>query len=154
MRLLSGDYWACRKALRVQPLGEGDGVAAVKNYIWDFLGQDEQFIDDLGPMHVQRIPSGPGSRIKKEAVVTFETVDARDAVKGAARNLAGRGQDYGIRHEVPNHLKSALKAVHSLSYSIKQKHPEARRNVLFDDGTIDLCLREGDQWRRITSAQA
>ena len=125
-RTPSDDYWKCRHALRMRPIGEGDAALEVRKYIKNYLGQDDSFIEDLGHIHVQRIPSGPGARIKKEAIVTFSTVDARDAVKGAARNLAGRGQDYGIRHEVPNHLKSDLRALHSLSYHLKQKHPEAR----------------------------
>ena len=157
-RSKSGDYWACRKSLRIRPLGDGDGPQAARKYFREVLRLDERFIDDLGPLSVQRIPSGPGSEIQGEAVVSFTSVDARDAVKGAARNLAGRGQDYGIRHEVPNHLKSSLKSLHTLSYNIKQRHPDARRNVLFEDETmelvLDVCLESGGKWRRITSAQA
>ena len=157
-RSKSGDYWTCRKALRIRPLGGGDGSEAVRKYLRDFLLLDDQFVDDLGPMHVQRIPSGPGARIQKEALVSFTSVDARDAVKGAARNLAGRGQDYGIRHQVPNLLKLVLQSLHTLSYNIKQRHPDARRNVLFDDESMDLvldvCLGDGEKWRRITLAQA
>ena len=102
MRSPADDYWRCRRALRIRPLDEGDGVAAVHTYIREHLRQDKKFIDDLGCIQVQRIPYGPGARVKKEAIVTFSSVDARDAVKGAARNLAGLGQDYGVRHEVPN----------------------------------------------------
>lgn len=157
-RSKSGDYWRCRCALRMRPVGEGDAVLAVRNYIKDYLRQDSKFIEDIGPFTVQRVPSGPGSKIKDEAIVTFSSVEARDAVKGTARNLAGLGQSHGIRHEVPNHLKSDLKALHSMSYHIKQKHAEARRNVLFDDESmtlvLDVCLSEGGQWRRITAAQA
>ena len=147
------NYWNCRRALHIIPLEEGDGPLAVQRF-----RQEEQFIQDLGPVHVQRIPFGLGAKIKKEAVVSFATIDARDAVKGAAKNLAGKVQEYGIRHEVPNHLKTNLKALHTLSYNIKQRHPDARRNVLFDDSVLDLaldaCLEEEGQWRRISSAQA
>ena len=152
------EYWRCRHSLRMRPIAGDDVILEVKKYIGEFLGQDKKFIDDLGQIHVQRIPSGPAAKIKNEVIVTFSSIDARDAVKGAARNLARRGQDYGIRHEVPNHLKSDMKALHSMSYHIKQKHAEARRNVLFDDETmalvLDVCLKEGGQWRRITADQA
>ena len=51
-----------------------------------------------------------------------------------------------------------MKALHSMSYHIKQKHSDARRNVLFDDEAmtlvLDVCLEEGGHWRRITAEQA
>ena len=63
-----------------------------------------------------------------------------------------------IRLELPNHHKSAMKAIQAVSFEIKSKFPEARRNVLFDDESLDLvldfCLGEGKQWKRMTSAQA
>ena len=46
----------------------------------------------------------------------------------------------------------------SASFAIKQKHPAAKRNVLFEDESLDLvldfCLREGETWRRMTVEQA
>ena len=51
-----------------------------------------------------------------------------------------------------------MKAIQTVSYDIKQRHPSARRNVLFDDSTMDLvldfCLGEGGQWKRSSSKQA
>ena len=85
------------------------------------------------------------------------STETRDAVRGAARNLAGKGPDYGIRLELPNHLKSTMKTLQSVSYDIKKRHPGSRRNVLFDDESMDLVLDicvDGDSWRRVTSAQA
>lgn len=83
----------------MRPVGEWDGVLEARKYISEFLKQDEKFVEDLGQICVQRIPAGPGAKIKNEAIVTFSSIDARDAVKGSARNLAGRGQEYGIRHD-------------------------------------------------------
>ena len=105
-----------------------------------------------------RGPLWPSCTIKGEAIVTFQSTDVRDAVKGAARNLAGKGQDYGVRLELPNHLKSAMKALQAVSYELKTKYPQARRNVLFDDEALDLvldfCLGDDKPWRRMTSQQA
>ena len=82
----------------------------------------------------------------------------RDAAKSAARNLAGKGQNYGVRLEVPNHLKTNMNALQSASYQIKTRHPDARRNVLFDDEAmylvLDFCLENGKPWNRMSSAQA
>ena len=51
-----------------------------------------------------------------------------------------------------------MSALQSVSYEIKQRFPAARRNVLFDDGQMDLVLdfsvSEGRPWRRMTSLQA
>ena len=79
------DYWRCRRELRMRPVEEGDGTLAVHKYIRENLRQDKKFIDELGPIHVQRIPSGPAAKIKDEVIVTFSTVDARDA--GELRNV-------------------------------------------------------------------
>ena len=84
--------------------------------------------------------------------------EVRDAVKSAARNLAGLGSDYGVRLELPNHLKSSMRAIQSVSYDLKMKHPQVRRNVLFDDDTMDVVLdfnlSEDQPWMRLTSEQA
>ena len=51
-----------------------------------------------------------------------------------------------------------MKDLQPVSFNIKKKHPAARRNVLFEDATMDLvldfCVNEGAPWRRITSRQA
>ena len=79
-------------------------------------------------------------------------------MKRAARNLAGKGADYGIRLELPNRMKTDMAALQSVSYEIRQKFPEARRNVLFDDDKMALVLDfrtlEGRPWRRMTAVQA
>ena len=106
----------------------------------------------------ERVPYGPKSKIQREMVVRFLSVEARDLVKGSARNLASLGQDYGVRHELPDFLKTAMKDLQSLSYELKQKFTEARRNVRFDDDNMDLVLDfttgEGEPWKRISSKQA
>ena len=115
-------------------------------------------IECLGPYSVRRVPFGPAARIKNEVIVTYQSTEARDVVRGAARNLAGKSSEYGVRLELPNHLKSAMSALQSVSYDIRQKYPSSRRNVLFDDSTMDLvldiCTAEGQEWKRITSSQA
>ena len=153
-------YWRCRRSLRLRPVinDGGTDLEAVEFFLEEHLKLDRSFTRDVGPIAIRRVPSGPGSKIKNEVIVTFDTVDARDAVKGAAKNLAGKGQEYGVRLELPDHLKSAMGALQSVSYEIKQRYDGARRNVLFDDGTMDLALDfsvgEGKPWRRITAGQA
>ena len=152
------DYWRCRRALRLRPVGKGDLVSEVGKFLTEFLGLSSEFLESVGTFSAKRVPAGPSSKFTGEVVVHFQTTDIRDAVKGAARNLAGRGPEYGVRLELPNHLKSAMKTLQSVSYELKTKYPGAKRNVLFDDETMDLvldfCLGDDKPWKRMTSGQA
>ena len=59
------------------------------------------------------------------------STDIRDAVKGAARNLAGMGSDYGMRLELPNHLKSTMKMLQAVvSFELKTRFPLSRRKLV------------------------
>ena len=128
------DYWQCRKKLRLRPIGPGDPVTEVKKFMTEHLGLSPLFMESVGHFSVQRLPFGPSAKIQNEAVVTYLSTDVRDAVK------------------------SAMKALQAVSYEIKTKFPMARRNVLFDDETLDLVLdfatSEGQPWKRMSSAQA
>ena len=135
-------YWECRRALRLRPVpaDDSDHVGAVKKFMATHLKLSQSFMDSVGEFTVRRVPFGPAARVKDEVIVAFQSTDVRDAVKSSARNLAGMGSDYGVRLELPDHLKSAMKALQAVSYEVKKKYPQARRNVLFDDETMDLVL--------------
>ena len=141
------DYWRCRKALRFRPVGDGDEDRAAKKFMVELLKLDESFISTLGAIKAERVPFGPKNKNKKELLVHFSSVDARDVVRSAATNLAGCGPDHGVRLEIPHFLRPAMKAPQSVSYDITQKHRDERRNILFDDERMDLvldfCLTDG-----------
>ena len=153
-------YWERRRAVRLRPVGDGNDMDAVKTYLRDHLKIGSTSMASLGleRASMERVPFGPSSKIKNEMIVRFPTVEARDLVKASARNLASKGQEYGVRHELPDHLKTAMGDLQALSYELKKKHPDVRRNVLFDDGSMDLvldfCTEGNGSWKRITSAQA
>ena len=96
--------------------------------------------------------------MKGEVIVAFQSVEVRDAVRGAARNLAGKSSDFGVRLEIPNRLKSSMKSLQSMAYEIRQKFPQSRTNVLFDDDALELvldfCTSDGGSWRRMSADQA
>ena len=150
-------YWDCRRSLRLRPIKTA-GVEDVINYMQTKLKLDTEFTSCMGPLSIQRVPSGPAAKIKDEVIVKFNSIEARDVVKGAARNLAGRGHEYGVRLEIPNSLKGAMGALQAVSYEVRQKFSDARTNVLMEDESMDLvldfCVGEGRTWRRMTSAQA
>ena len=68
-------YWLCRRSLRLMPLGEGDAKEEVRNFISDLLKQDDLFVSSLGDFSVRRIPFGPRSKNRNEAVVVFYLKD-------------------------------------------------------------------------------
>lgn len=151
------DYWACRKSLRLWPMGEGPDHEEAVKFMSERLLLDSSTIKCLGDFKVQRVPFGPKTKYKNEVLVRFLSVEARDVVRAAATNLAGSGPDVGVRLEVPNHLRAGMKALQSLSFELKSKHYGTRRNILYDDEALDLvldfCIEEG-KWRRVSADQA
>ena len=118
------------------------------------------FLSDMGEISVKRITARPRSKIVGEVVAIFSSVDVRDAIKGAARELAGCS-DAGIRLEIPQYLQPSLKALETVSYNLKQKNPMVKRNIKFDDAEMDLvldfCMDPGvddPRWRKVRPAQA
>ena len=93
-----------------------------------------------------------------EIITVFSSIDVRDAVRGAARELAGH-PDAGIRLEIPTFLQPSLKALEAVSYNLKKK-TDIKRNIKFDDGELDLVLdfcvspEIEAPWRRVRPAQA
>ena len=152
------EYWRCRHSLRIRPIPAGNDDSQVRHYMATYLKLDEDFLECMGHINIRRVPHGPAAKIKNEAIVTFETVETRDIVRRAARNLAGQGQEYGVRLEIPDRMKTDMNALQAVSFEIRQKFPTSRRNVLFEDETqslvLDFCTGEGEKWRRITSSQA
>ena len=50
-----------------------------------------------------------------------------------------------------------MRSLQSMSYEIRTRHEESRRNILFDDDEMDLVLDfsiGGGPWRRVTAMQA
>ena len=152
------DYMRARKSLRLRPVsGKADRASAVA-FMQKYLKIDSGTIDRLGDFSVAAVPFGQKAKYKEEILVAFPTVEARDVVRSAASNLAGLGSDYGVRLEVPNHLRSSMRALQAISFEIKTKHVGSRRNVLYDDDSmqlvLDFSLGEGKPWRRVTAVQA
>ena len=154
-------YWKARKSLRIWPIkGEGDGLRVeLQRFLSQKLRLGEDVLSDAGDCSIRRIPAGRNNKngITNEVTVEFPTVDIRDAVRGAAYNLAGIAGS-GIRLEIPHHLMANFKALNSASYRLKKSFKECKRNIKFDDETSDLVLdfKTGEEsgWKKIRPAQA
>ena len=151
-------YNRCRRSLRLRPIGQGSEAELVKEFMRTYLRIDDAGIERLGAFTVERVPYGPKTRHKDEAIVHFSTVEARDVVRSSASNLAGCGQEVGIRLEIPSHMRAAMRALQGVSYDIKMRHKKSRRNILFDDDTcelvLDFSLGDDRPWKRLTTKQA
>ena len=152
-------YWLCRRSLRVWPVKGDDIRKAFGEFLRNRLGLGAYFLADMGEMSVKRVTGGPAAKLQHEVIVVFSTVEVRDVVKRAAKELAG-AQDAGIRLEVPNYLKPSLQALEAVSYHLKQKHSGIKRSIKYCDDDMDLVLdfnvnpSGNGAWRRVSAAQA
>ena len=65
-----------------------------------------------------------------------------------------------MRLEIPRSLQPSLKALEDVSFHLKMKFPNIRRNLKFDDGDLDLVLdfctdpAKNTPWRKVRPQQA
>ena len=133
----------------------GDVKKAVGTFLKQKLKLEGSFLASMGNISVVTVPFTTRSKIKEEVIVTFGTVEIRDIVRRAAKELGG-DPGAGVRLEIPQFLQSSLKALESVSFALKKKHPNTRRNIKFDDERMDLvldfCLEPSEddaRWRKI-----
>lgn len=126
------------------------------SFMSDKLRLDDAIVAELPNCTIRAVKSAR-SKITDEVVVTFPEIEMRDTVRAAASNLSGhRGS--GLRLEIPDFLRPALRSLESVSYTLKRTHPSMKRNVKFDDENLDLVmdikLSEEEPWRKIRPSQA
>ena len=121
------------------PVSGTDLKAGLRDFLKGKLKLDAAFLTDMGNLSIKRVACGPRSKIRDEVIVVFSSPDVRDAVRGSARELAAH-PEAGIRLEIPHSLQPSLKALEAVSYKLKQKYPDIRRNIKFDDQEKDLIL--------------
>ena len=161
---VSGDrkdesYFRARRSLRLWPISrEGDLKDRTVEFLVNELLLDQQHAAGLD-FEVRRVGSGRkrdsgATNIKDEVLVIFDSTRDRDDVRSFAKNLERRGR--GLRLEVPDHLWSSFRVLQKVAYELKQKHPDLKRNVLFDDDArdlkLDVCIET--EWKTIYPADA
>ena len=150
-------FWAARRSLRLWPIPEGSRTS-LEDYLESKLRLDRSFIEEeLGQVILTRVRE-PKNKNKDEFVATFESKQIRDEVKAAASNLANHRDTAGMKLHVPDHLQKDFQALMNLSYDLKKKHQNLKRNIKFDeeDGGLfmDLKVEEGAEWIHVKPAQA
>lgn len=147
-------YFRCRRTLKMWPIEGEDLTDATRVFFANRLGMTADRIQALGEIFVALSP-GRAARLRKELLVTFETIDDRDAVKAMGSNLAGQNEA-GMSVHVPGHLLDSLYALNGVGYSIKAKNQGVKRSVKFDDLEQDIYLDIfiAGQWKKITPMEA
>ena len=132
-------YWFCRRSLRMWPVAGDDLRKGLLVFLKSKLQLDSAFFLDMGEISVKKVYAGPRAKIRDEVIAVFSTVAVRDNVRRAAKELRGC-PDSGIRLEIPALLQPSLKALETVSFKLKKKYPEMKRNIKFDDDVMDLVL--------------
>ena len=150
-------FFLARRQLRVWPIKEGK-KENLEAFLTEKLRLSRDFIkEDLGEVMLAR-PKEPKNKNKDEYILTFESKQIRDAVKAAAPNLANYRDEAGMRLQIPSHLQADFQALMNLSYDLKKRHPNLKRNVKFDETDLglfmDLRLSDATEWRRVKPTHA
>ena len=150
-------FWECRRSLRLWPVPEGT-VDGLKVFLKEKLRMDERFIEeDLGEVLVRK-HKDLRAKNKDEIFVQFESKEVRDIVKAQAPNLANYRETAGMRLHLPNHLQKDFKALMGLSYDLKKRNPDLKRNVKFDEDDLglfmDIQFEKDGVWKRVKPDQA
>ena len=151
----NNQYEECRRSLRIWPVDNMDLVAGLKSFFAKKLHLDDQYVEGLGHLKAKR-HRDPRSKMPHEVIVTFETKEARDAIKSVAKELAPEGRAAGIRLQVPGFLSTNFKLLENLGYQMRAVDPTIRRVIKFDDENQDLMMdvRMGENWKRVRPADA
>ena len=134
-------FWQARRSLRLWPIENGDRTG-LEEYLRTKLRMDERFVkEELGEVTIAK-PRDPRNKDKaqNEYVVTFENKQVRDEVKAAASNLANFREEAGMKLHVPDHLRRDFQTLMNVSYDLKKKNPDLKRNIKFDEDDLGLYM--------------
>ena len=129
-------------------------------FIREKMQVDRAELPDEHIFRVRRSKPPRRSRVKWEAIVTFEDRYARDTVAANGRNLADYMDDQGFptagtRIDYPSHLGVTFRTLDWYGKEMRKRHSRGtRRNMRFDDDEETLCLDvclPGDEHRHRVS---
>ena len=158
-------YDLARRSLRIWPVSrEGNLVERTVEFLVNELRLDQQHATGLqievrraGSNNSREKDQGGKTRttVRDEVLVRFESVRERDDVRSFAKNLERKGR--GLRLEVPDFLWPNFRVLQELGYELKQKNPNLRRNILFDDTNRDLKMdisTDSVSWKTVLPNEA
>lgn len=143
-------FWECRRSLRFWPIKDGTRES-LEEFLEEKLEVDEAFIRDLGEIKIVKL-----GRVKAamddEVIATFACKEIRDTIKAQTHRLA-QHKEAGMRIHLLSYLQKDFKILMRLAFIIKQKNPDLRRNVKFDEDELslfmDMQMKKDGPWRRV-----
>ena len=82
---------------------------ACRIFMKDILEIPSDTVEDLEIISIRKVRQARRSKIDKEVLVKFRTVEERDVVQSYATNLAKQDGKPGVRMEIPSHLRQAFR---------------------------------------------
>ena len=132
-------------------------MESLREFLSERLDLDDQVLDELGHVKLKWVYERK-PKYKDEMVAVFEDKGIRDKIKAQGPALAKHKDEAGMRLQVPDHLQKAFRALMNLSYDIKNKQPNLKRNIKFEEDFLglemDIQISDGGDWRRIEAPQA
>ena len=85
-------YWLCRRSLRIWPIPGRSDEEMSKNlgvFMRDKLHLSSAFLKAMGQLSIKRVAEGPAAKIQDEVIAVFSTVEIRDTIRRAVKELGG-----------------------------------------------------------------
>ena len=163
----SDSYAIARRSLRIWPI-KGTDDAEIRRAAIDFIRNklqvDESELLDEQICRVRRSKPPRKSRVRFEALVTFQDKFARDAVAAHGKNLSDFIDSTGLptagtRLDYPAFLGTAFRLLDWYGKQMRDRHGKGtRRNIKYDDDEenlyLDVCLPSQDYWHRVSPDEA
>ena len=130
-------------------------------FLKEKLDLDQESLDELGELRLRKqtlTKKQKEAGVRDEYCVTFDSKQTRDMIKARAARLANFRDTAGMRLQIPDHLQKDFKLLMGLSYELKQRNPDLKRNVKFDEDELglfmDVQVKRDGPWRQIKPEQA
>jgi hypothetical protein len=150
------NYWLAWHCLRLCPIDGPDLLQGVRAFIRE-LDLPDHICDGLNQKSVRKNAVTCDKRYLKEVLVTFQSIEDRDQVKGSAFKLAGKPGS-SIRIELPNTLLGSHRILGNTAKKLRETREGCKTSIKLDDSCLDVVLDyrlpNTDVWRKIRPAEA
>lgn len=146
-----------RKSVRVWPVSEVNELErSVRSFFSRYLKAPPNLVRDIQITSIVRQQQARRSKIQHKVLVTFDSIQSRDAIQSYAPNLAEAGAGVGLRLDVPDYLRGIFRLFEEHAAALCAKYGTVKRSIRFDDMAKSLLMDvklEHTRWPRITAVE-